>query len=65
MGFKISVQTRLENDAAEMERKVEFADSNLAELRQDLEKFKQSSPDSFDCFMNYLWVSVLHLHCSI
>lgn len=44
----------MENDASDVERKSEFVDNHLAELRQDIEAFKKSSPDFFDCFMNYL-----------
>lgn len=52
--IQISVQARLENDASDIERKLEFVDNNLAELRQEIEAFKKSSPEAFDCFMNYL-----------
>uniref|UniRef100_A0A915D0E6 Cdc23 domain-containing protein n=1 Tax=Ditylenchus dipsaci TaxID=166011 RepID=A0A915D0E6_9BILA len=52
--YMISVQTRLEEEANDTERKTEFVDSNLADLRQKMESLKEKSPESFDCFLNYL-----------
>ncbi|KAH7728213.1 anaphase promoting complex subunit 8/cdc23 family protein [Aphelenchoides avenae] len=52
--YLISLRDRHENEAEEEERQVEFADAVLAELRRDIERFKRESPESFDCFLNYL-----------
>ncbi|KAI1716233.1 cell division cycle protein 23 like protein [Ditylenchus destructor] len=53
-GYMTSVQSRLEGEANDSERTTEFIDQNLMELRQELEKLKEQSPDKFDCFLNYL-----------
>lgn len=52
--YMISVRNRLENDADELDKKEEYNDSEISELRSELESLKIASPNLFDCFLNYL-----------
>lgn len=44
----------MENEADDLDRKEEYSDNQLSELRADFELFKKNSPELFDCFLNYL-----------
>lgn len=48
------MRNRHENEAEDEERNAEYVDTVLAELRRNLEYFKRESPESFDCFLEYL-----------
>lgn len=52
--FKITLRSRLEEDADEVERKIEYKDPSFDDLLYSIEALKKESSSVFDCFLNYL-----------
>lgn len=52
--YMICIRSKLENDADDLDRKEDYGDIQFSALCTDFEAFKKNSPESFDCFLNYL-----------